>query len=38
MHEVLFFMIGLMFGGMFGIILMCLLQVNRHSGKGQEDE
>ena len=29
MHEALFFAIGFLIGAMFGVILMCLLQINR---------
>ena len=29
MSEFIFFMIGLMLGGLVGIVIMCLLQVNR---------
>lgn len=30
MLEFILFLIGLMLGGSFGVIAMCLLQVNRH--------
>lgn len=36
MSEFLFFVIGTMLGGMFGVVLMCCLQINRLS-KGKED-
>lgn len=29
MHEALFFVIGFLLGGLFGVFLMCLLQINR---------
>lgn len=29
MSEFIFFMIGAMLGGCFGVVLMCLLQINR---------
>lgn len=29
MSELLFFIIGTMVGGMAGVVLMCLLQINR---------
>lgn len=29
MSEFIFFMIGLMLGGLVGIVIMCLLQANR---------
>ena len=42
MHEFLFFLIGLMIGGIVGIVTMCLLQINRlnhYDGKdGDNDE
>ena len=31
MSELLFFIIGTMLGGLGGIVLMCLLQINRLS-------
>lgn len=36
--RVLFFIVGLMFGGMFGVVLMCLLQAGRlHEWKEDQD-
>lgn len=36
--RVLFFIIGLMIGGMFGVITMCLLQAGRlHEWKEEQD-
>lgn len=29
MHEFLFFMIGLLLGGVIGVMVMCLAQINR---------
>lgn len=29
MHEFLFFTIGLLLGGIVGVMIMCLLQINR---------
>lgn len=29
MSELLFFVLGLMVGGLIGIVLMCVLQINR---------
>lgn len=29
MHELLFFIIGCLLGGMVGVVTMCLLQINR---------
>lgn len=37
MHEALFFIIGFMLGGTFGIFAMCLFQINR-IWKEHEDE
>lgn len=31
MHEFLFFMIGFLLGGVIGISIMCLMQINRIS-------
>ena len=31
MNELLFFIIGTMLGGLVGVVLMCLLQINRLS-------
>lgn len=36
--RVLFFVIGLIIGGMFGVVLMCLLQAGRlHEWKENQD-
>lgn len=36
--RVLFFIIGLMIGGLFGVVLMCLLQASRlHKWKEDKD-
>lgn len=37
MHEVLFFAIGFLIGGLFGVVMMCLLQINRIE-REHEDE
>lgn len=37
MHEFLFFMIGLMIGGIIGVITMCLLQINRLNDNDRKD-
>lgn len=29
MHELLFFMIGFLLGGVIGVTIMCLMQINR---------
>ena len=31
MSEFLFFIIGILLGGLIGVVLMCLLQINRIS-------
>lgn len=31
MHEFLFFMIGFLLGGVIGVMIMCLMQINRIS-------
>lgn len=31
MHELLFFIIGCLLGGIVGVVTMCLLQINRIS-------
>ena len=31
MNELLFFIIGTMLGGLVGVVLMCLLQINKLS-------
>ena len=33
MSEFLFFVIGTMLGGMVGVVLMCLMQINRLSDR-----
>lgn len=42
MHELLFFIIGCLLGGMVGIITMCLLQINRlneiHTSRKEEND
>ena len=38
MHAVLWFMLGSMFGGFFGIALMCMLQINRRDDYDDEEE
>ena len=41
MHEFLFFMIGFLLGGVIGVTIMCLMQINRiHGGSNarKEDE
>lgn len=38
MHAVLWFMLGSMFGGFFGIFLMCMLQINRPDDYDDEEE
>ena len=37
MQEALFFVTGFLLGGMFGVVLMCLFQIN-HIRKEYEDE
>lgn len=37
MHEFLFFLIGLMIGGIVGIVTMCLLQINRLNDYERKD-
>ncbi len=37
MHEFLFFLIGLMIGGIVGIVTMCLLQINRLNDNDRKD-
>lgn len=37
MHEFLFFLIGLMIGGIVGIVTMCLLQINRLNDNERKD-
>ena len=39
MHEFLFFMIGFLLGGIIGVTIMCLMQINRlyrHDREGEE--
>ena len=36
MSEFLFFIIGTMLGGLFGVVCMCCLQINRLSERGSE--
>ena len=36
MRELLFFILGMFAGGMFGVFLMCLLQVSRLSDREEE--
>lgn len=36
MHDFLFFFIGLLIGGLVGITVMCLLQINRLHGKDDD--
>ena len=36
MSEFLFFIIGTMLGSLFGVMLMCLLQINRLSSREEE--
>ena len=39
MHEFLFFMIGFLLGGVIGISIMCLMQINRiHGGSTARNE
>lgn len=37
MHEFLFFLIGLMIGGIVGIVTMCLLQINHLNDNERKD-
>lgn len=37
MSELLFFIIGAMLGGCIGIVIMCLLQINRLHRKDDDD-
>ena len=37
MHEFLFFLIGLIIGGIVGIVTMCLLQINRLNDNERKD-
>jgi len=36
MSEFLFFVIGTMLGSMVGVVLMCLMQINRLSNREEE--
>lgn len=38
MHYALFFTIGFLIGALFGVVLMCLLQINRLNEKEEKDE
>lgn len=38
MHNALFFAIGFFIGALFGIVFMCLLQINRLNGKEEKDK
>ena len=42
MHEFLFFTIGFLLGGVIGITIMCLMQINRirnnQNSRKEEDE
>lgn len=33
MHNALFFVTGFLIGALFGVVLMCLLQINRLNGR-----
>ena len=37
MSEFLFFIIGTMLGGLFGVVCMCCLQINKLSERKEED-
>lgn len=37
MSEFLFFIIGTMLGGLFGVVCMCYLQINRLSERKEVD-
>lgn len=37
MSELLFFIIGTMLGGLVGVVVMCLLQINRLSKREEVD-
>ncbi len=37
MHEFLFFLIGLMIGSTVGVVMMCLLQINRLNNNDRKD-
>lgn len=36
MSELLFFIIGTMLGGCIGVVIMCLVQINRLHGKDDD--
>ena len=36
MIEFIFFIIGVMLGGLTGVVIMCCLQINRLSERGSE--
>ena len=36
MSEFIFFIIGIMLGGLTGVAIMCCLQINRLSERGRE--
>ena len=38
MHNALFFAIGFLIGALFGIVFMCLLQINRMNRKEEKDK
>ena len=38
MHNALFCAIGFLIGALFGIVLMCLLQINCLNGKEEKDK
>ena len=38
MHNALFFAIGFLIGALFGIVFMCLLQINRIGRKEDSEE
>lgn len=42
MHELLFFIIGCLLGGIVGVVTMCLVQINRlsdtHISRKEDDD
>lgn len=42
MHELLFFIIGCLLGGIVGVVTMCLMQINRlndiHTSSKEDDD
>ena len=36
MTELIFFIIGVMLGGLTGVVIMCCLQINRLTERGSE--